>query len=50
MSGGLRYQVSENIAMYGRYKYTTRDTNRDSGTSYRDYQMNVVSMGFAFAY
>ncbi len=43
------YQVSRNLAVYARYEIVDRDSNRSTGTSYRDYTAHRVLAGVSFA-
>ena len=43
------YQLSRNLALYARYSYVDRDSNRETGTAYRDYEVTRLLAGFSFA-
>ena len=43
------YQLSRNLALYARFSHVDRDSNRETGSSYRDYEVTTFLAGFAFA-
>ena len=45
-----RYQMSENLSFFARYSFSERDSNRSTGTSYRDYEVHRFFTGLSFGY
>ncbi|NRA03150.1 MAG: hypothetical protein HRU00_11190 [Myxococcales bacterium] len=45
-----RYRFSKNISWFARYDFADRNSNRDTGTTYRDYRVHRVLAGVSFGY
>ena len=45
-----RYRVSKNISWFARYDFADRESNRETGSTYRDYRLHRVLAGVSFAY
>lgn len=45
-----QYRLSKNLALFAQYAFADRDSNRDLGTSYRDYQVHKALMGVSVGY
>ncbi len=43
------YQVKYGFSFYAHYSYANRDSNRSSGSAYRDYSYHRFLTGFSFA-
>jgi len=46
----LRYQLNPHAAVLGHYGFVNRNTNRDTGTTYRDYSIRSGGVGVAVAF
>ena len=45
-----RYVVSGNLSLFARYGFLERDSNRSTGTSYRDYEIHRFFTGVSYGY
>lgn len=45
-----RYEISDNLAVWGLYGFDLRDSNRVGGTSYRSYDQHQASVGVTTAF
>ena len=45
-----RYRVSKNLSWFARYDFADRDSNRDTGTTYRDYRVHRLLAGLSVGY
>lgn len=46
----VRYELSRNLSLFALYAFTDRDTNRDTGISYRDYTDHTMLSGVTLAF
>ncbi len=44
------YRMSKHLSFFARYSYSERDSNRSTGTQFRDYEHHKLFTGFSFGY
>ena len=50
VSPGVRYELSERLALYSYYTFSDRDSNRNIGNAFRDQEIHRVLSGISFSY
>ena len=45
-----RYVVSSHLSLFATYSFADRDSNRSTGTSYRDYEVHRFFTGVSYGY